>query len=245
MAATHPVATGAGFLTQDTRKGDPWQPWTQNLYTYVGNNPVNYVDPTGHWAITVGVSRMAALFFGTKGEVAFGIDSHGNIGFITTEQVVSPGFGYGAGPTVGLWWGVDTLDDMAGGGGSIGASLGYGLEAEFGADGKLIGAEFSLGGNGGWTGSLYAAGGGTQVASLSVPKFLKWFVNQVKPEKSKDATQFSSIREYFKHVYGADPDPAWDDDTLRDLLIKTGHKVPHNLSSAPADNSKCVGGALY
>jgi len=36
------------FITQDTYKGSPWQPWTQNLYVYVGNNPVNYVDPSGH-----------------------------------------------------------------------------------------------------------------------------------------------------------------------------------------------------
>lgn len=42
------------FLTQDTHRGDPWQPWTQNLYVYVGNNPLNYVDPTGHDAVPKG-----------------------------------------------------------------------------------------------------------------------------------------------------------------------------------------------
>ena len=36
------------FLQQDTFKGEVYSPWTQNLYTYTSNNPVNYVDPTGH-----------------------------------------------------------------------------------------------------------------------------------------------------------------------------------------------------
>ncbi|WP_242993690.1 RHS repeat-associated core domain-containing protein, partial [Lachnotalea glycerini] len=37
-----------GFLTQDTDTGSLEDPLTQNLYTYTGNNPVNYVDPSGH-----------------------------------------------------------------------------------------------------------------------------------------------------------------------------------------------------
>ena len=35
-------------MQQDTFKGDVYSPWTQNLYTYTSNNPVNYIDPTGH-----------------------------------------------------------------------------------------------------------------------------------------------------------------------------------------------------
>lgn len=38
----------ARFLTQDTYTGTPYEPWTQHLYTYCSNDPVDMVDPTGH-----------------------------------------------------------------------------------------------------------------------------------------------------------------------------------------------------
>ena len=36
------------FLTEDTYRGENDQPDTQHLYVYCANNPVNYVDPSGH-----------------------------------------------------------------------------------------------------------------------------------------------------------------------------------------------------
>ena len=41
------------FLSQDSYSGNPYDPWTQHLYSYCGNNPVNMVDPTGHSATGV------------------------------------------------------------------------------------------------------------------------------------------------------------------------------------------------
>ena len=42
------------FLTKDTYLGTLDDPLSQNLYAYVGNNPVLYVDPSGHVKITSG-----------------------------------------------------------------------------------------------------------------------------------------------------------------------------------------------
>ena len=41
----------ARFLSQDTYTGSASVPWTQHLYAYCNNNPVNMVDPTGHVAV--------------------------------------------------------------------------------------------------------------------------------------------------------------------------------------------------
>lgn len=40
----------ARFLTEDTVVGDRKDPLSLNRYSYCHNNPIYYIDPTGHWA---------------------------------------------------------------------------------------------------------------------------------------------------------------------------------------------------
>ena len=37
------------FLTEDSYPGEETEPLSQNRYSYVQNNPVNYTDPSGHF----------------------------------------------------------------------------------------------------------------------------------------------------------------------------------------------------
>jgi len=37
------------FITEDSYWGEASDPLSLNLYTYCHNNPIRYIDPTGHW----------------------------------------------------------------------------------------------------------------------------------------------------------------------------------------------------
>ncbi len=68
------------FISQDSYKGSAYEPWTQNLYTYTGNNPVNYTDPTGHWSV---ITQRKMLFDGgmiwTEPDTGGGNDDDGGV----------------------------------------------------------------------------------------------------------------------------------------------------------------------
>ena len=48
------------FISQDTYRGVPDNADTWHLYAYCANNPVNYVDPSGHLAISAGAIAAAS-----------------------------------------------------------------------------------------------------------------------------------------------------------------------------------------
>ena len=49
-ARYYDMANGS-FITEDTVVGTQTEPLTRNRYTYVSNNPINSIDPSGHWGI--------------------------------------------------------------------------------------------------------------------------------------------------------------------------------------------------
>lgn len=80
------------FIQPDTYIPKPEDPQNLNRYTYVGNNPVTFIDPTGHW-------------FGLDDLIAFGAGFA--IGFtttlLTTDFDFKQAFISGIGNGLGFW----------------------------------------------------------------------------------------------------------------------------------------------
>jgi RHS repeat-associated protein len=56
------------FISEDTYEGDRRDPLTLNLYTYVGNNPLRFTDPSGHKPTVMEAAIMAQHIYGATEE---------------------------------------------------------------------------------------------------------------------------------------------------------------------------------
>jgi RHS repeat-associated protein len=99
-----------------------------NLFTYVGNNPLNYVDPYGLWTIQIGFSGSGgAAAGGTAGAgIVFGYSRENGFQFGTYEVVGGGGYGgVGASGVIDLTWSPNTdICDLRGIAGTVGGSVG-------------------------------------------------------------------------------------------------------------------------
>lgn len=106
------------FLTQDAFPGLAADPTTQHVYAYVGNNPVNWVDPGGNFAIAAVLGAVGAG--GLIGVARGGDFSWGGLGKSTLKGIAS-------GAAAGLvGFGLGGLLSGLGGFGLFGAVLGGG-----------------------------------------------------------------------------------------------------------------------
>ncbi|MCK5505780.1 MAG: RHS repeat-associated core domain-containing protein, partial [Thermodesulfovibrionia bacterium] len=110
----------ARFISADTIVPDPINPQSLNRYSYVLNNPLRYIDPTGHgfWQTLLGVVEVVVgAVIAIVGSIynpyvaaagialmAYGVETlGGNVNISTSTQVASFGGGGGGGPGSSSW----------------------------------------------------------------------------------------------------------------------------------------------
>jgi hypothetical protein len=114
----------------------PMNPQSLNRYAYGLNNPVKYTDPTGHWAISLGITISGGSGFGGLMGVGVTFDGQGNIAIYRTTTELSQqglpkaviagssaGIGFSLAALVDTPTSTPTVDDMAGRGFMAGFNL--------------------------------------------------------------------------------------------------------------------------
>jgi RHS repeat-associated protein len=96
-----------------------------NLYAYVGNSPVNFVDPTGLWTVGIGGQAELQLLIGFDVSAQIVIDGDGNIGLaLTADYRQGLMVAAGASGTASYNWDARTIQDLQGGGVGVGVGVG-------------------------------------------------------------------------------------------------------------------------
>ena len=62
------------FISQDSYRGSIDEPSQWHLYVYCANNPINYVDPSGHWVTSIGFKAEAAYVYGAYVMITLSFD---------------------------------------------------------------------------------------------------------------------------------------------------------------------------
>ena len=117
------------FITQDTYRGEINNPSTLHLYTYCHNNPINYIDPSGHAVTTGGIEISASAGYSFSGSIFIAKDSKSNIALCAS---ISAGFDIGGIPSAGITWVtayypyMNSVDQLGGFGFTGGAEMAIG-----------------------------------------------------------------------------------------------------------------------
>jgi len=136
-------------------------PQNLNSYSYVTNNPLKYIDPTGefevHFSLTtnmgLGGSAGSVWSFGFASDGSYGASSSWQAGgFAGADLSVGMGLGYSNAKT---WNDIQGKNNYVGGGAKLGVGVDAGLN--FSGDGKYTGAD--IGGGIGLSSPLYLKGG--------------------------------------------------------------------------------------
>lgn len=144
----------ARFISADTIVPNPWDPQDLNRYTYAGNNPLIYIDPTGHFKLG---TFLKAVVSGIIGGAVFVLSGG------TAPILAGIMAGMAAGATSAALNGGNVGQILQGAvmGGVLGG-IGGGLYSAFGATGAYAmlgaGAGYSTA-TGGLDGLAYYAGG--------------------------------------------------------------------------------------
>jgi RHS repeat-associated protein len=200
------------FLTPDPGKDwDMQRPQTWNLYTYVRNNPVGNIDPTGRDTLSRGPSVAGA--FGAYGAIGMNVnfDDKGNVSLTTTWAVGGGTLGAGLNFNESFS-NAETVHDLAGttevaglGGGNV---ITGGVEVAV-ANSKFDSITFSTGLGAKSLSSPIEGHGAVQhtveIASVNVPAAVNAAKNNL---RKAGEFLFNNLVDRFKQaVEGEPPDP--------------------------------------